>query len=636
MAITHLGVVAHVDAGKTSLVERMLHHAGTTLTAGSVDQGTTQTDYMPVERRRGISVRAAAARLVWRGRPLCLIDTPGHRDFAAEVWRSLAILDAAVLCLSAVEGVEAQSEHYWHALSELAIPCLIFVNKVDRVGADVPAVVEAMRQLAGRPLVDIARPETWLAELAEGDDALAEAWIEGRELPRATLEGALAAQFAAGMVLPWLSGSALEDRGVTALLDLIAELVPQPRVDEQAAASAYVYKVEHDRRFGRLAHVRLFAGRLETRQPLLNLRTGEETKLTQIRQVSGARQHDVPALEAGDSAALAGLQDVVAGDTLGDATGLPPRLARLAPEPSLLRVRVHPGPGEDYPALLAACRELSAEEPGLALLWSLETRELLLHISGAVQGEILADALRERFGLEPTLDPPQLVYRETVARTAEAEDHYTMPKPCWAIARFRVEPLPRGSGVEYVSLAPHRRLAYRYQGQVEQTVPLVLEQGVHGWAVTDLRVTLVDGEDHPIHTHPLDFVTVTPMALRRALFEAGSVLLEPIWRYRLQLPDEDAGRLTALILSLRGTVLSDEQRGEAPQLRRILTGRIPAATSLDLPVTLARMTGGRGILSLQLDGYEPCPPGEVHESPYRGIDPLDRERYILHVRGALA
>lgn len=629
-----IGILAHVDAGKTTLTERLLQHAGAIQAAGSVDQGTAQTDYLAVERARGISVRAASARLDWRGRTINLIDTPGHRDFEGEVRRSLNILDAAILCLSAVEGIEAQSEEHWRQLAARGLPVLLFVNKTDRTGADAAAVLDAMHRLAGRPLLPLARPDAWLAELAENDGELADAWLAGERVPPERLERALADQFLAGAVLPWLAGSALQDRGIAALLDAVTRLV-EPRLEPQSGESrAYVYKAEQDRRLGRLAHVRLLAGELENRQPLWNPRTGESGKIVQIRQVSGARAVDAGRLDRGDVAALAGFRSIRAGDVLTAEEGDP--TARWEePAPALLRVELLAGDMARRPELVAACRELEAEEPGLRPLELPETGALLLHVTGVMQVEVLVETLAERFGLEVEVGPPEVVYRERPARVAEAEDHYTMPKPCWAVTRFRVEPLPPGSGLRYQSVVPDTRISYRYQGQVEQTVPLVLEQGVYGWQVTDIAVTLVDGEDHHVHTHPLDFVTVTPMALRRALFAAGSVLLEPIWRYRLLLPEETASRVIGELLGRRGTIVEDELEGGGALARRRLTGRLPVATGLDFPVVLARLSGGRGLLELVHDGYEPCPPGESHVSPYRGIDPLDRERYILSVRGAL-
>ncbi|MDI9470647.1 MAG: TetM/TetW/TetO/TetS family tetracycline resistance ribosomal protection protein [Bacillota bacterium] len=474
-----IGILAHVDAGKTTLTERLLQHAGVIQTAGSVDQGTAQTDYLAVERARGISVRAASARLEWRGRTINLIDTPGHRDFEGEVQRSLKILDAAILCLSAVEGIEAQSEVHWRRLAARGLPVLLFVNKTDRAGADVGAVLGAMRRLAGRPLLPLAEPDAWLAELVENDAELADAWLAGERVPGKRLEEALVKQFRAGEILPWLAGSALQDRGIRPLLDAIARLV-RSRLEAVGGESfAYIYKVEQDRRLGRLAHVRLLAGELENRQMLWNPRTGESAKIVQIRQVSGARAVDSGRLDRGDVAALAGFRSVRAGDVLTDEEGDP--AARWEePAPALLRVELRVPDASRRPELVAACRELEAEEPGLRPLELPETGALLLHVTGVVQIEVLTETLAGRFGLEVEVGTPEVVYRETPARVAEAEDHYTMPKPCWAVTRFRVEPLPPGSGLRYESVVPDTRISYRYQGQVEQTVPLVLEQGVYG------------------------------------------------------------------------------------------------------------------------------------------------------------
>jgi ribosomal protection tetracycline resistance protein len=278
------------------------------------------------------------------------------------------------------------------------------------------------------------------------------------------------------------------------------------------------------------------------------------------------------------------------------------------------------------------------------MIWVPGTRQLLLRVTGLVQIEILASLFRDRFALDVVLENPKVIYKETPVKSAVGFDAYTMPKPCWAVVEFTIEPLPLGSGVEYRSTTLENRIRYRYQGQVAQAVPKALEQGPLGWEVTDLRVTLSDGGDHPIHTHPLDFATVTPIALMKGLVAAGTRLLEPMQRFRLSVPEEAVGRMISRIVAMRGT-LDDGTGpesggpGDADALpgsgRRILEGRVPAATSLEFPVFVASATSGRGILSMVFDGYQPCPEGVGETEERRGIDPLDRDRYILWVRGAI-
>jgi ribosomal protection tetracycline resistance protein len=641
--ITNIGIIAHVDAGKTTLTEQLLFRSGATLRPGSVDEGTAQTDYMAVERQRGISVKASTTYLSWKGTRVNLIDTPGHTDFAAEVERSLRVLDCAVLCLSAVEGVQAQSEQYCAALRRLGIPVLVFVNKTDRAGADVPRVLRDMKRILGLETLAFSDPDSWLALLADRDEELAEAWLLERKVDLGRLLRSVASQTASGAISPVLWGSALRGEGIEPLLDLIVAAAPPAGGDPDGPVAGVVFKVEHDRRLGRIAYVRLYSGTLRNRDPVRNEARGSAEKIVQIRRTSGHKAVDVGVLAAGDIAAVCGLNDVVAGDVLGDEALVPRPAAVVHP---LLRIRIRPSSGQDYAPLVAACIELSAEDPRLEMIWVPGTRQLLLNVTGLIQVEILASLFQDRFLLDVVLEEPKVIYKETPVKAAIGFDAYTMPKPCWAVVEFHIEPLPLGAGVEYRSTTLENRIRYRYQGQVAQTVPKALEQGPLGWQVTDLRVTLSDGGDHPIHTHPLDFATVTPIALMKGLVAAGTRLLEPMQRFHISVPEESVGKMISRIVFMRGALDEGasgkpEAHGDADGIavagpgRRILEGRVPAATSLEFPVFVASTTGGRGILSMTFDGYEPCPAGQGETAEFRGISPLDRDRYILQVRGAI-
>ncbi len=636
--ITNIGIIAHVDAGKTTLTEQLLFRSGAILRAGSVDQGTAQTDYMDVERKRGISVKAATTYIRWQDKAINLIDTPGHVDFAAEVERSLRVLDAAVLCLSAVEGVQAQSEQYYFALRKLNVPVLIFINKTDRAGADVGQVRRQIRELLGPETLAFSASETWLPILAEYEEHLADAWLENRRVERSRLLPALAGQARLGTILPFVAGSALKGEGIDTLLDMICDLAPPAGGDPDGPVAGIVFKVEHDKRLGRIAYVRLTSGTLKNRDTVVSPGRGPVGKIVQIRKASGRKAMDIGILEAGNIAAVCGLDGIVAGDMIGDEPNLPQAPSVVQP---LLRVRLRPEREQDYAMLAAACAELAAEDPQLKMIWEPGVRQLLLHVTGTIQMEILDALFRDRFGLAVALENPQVIYKETPVRAAYGSDAYTMPKPCWAIVTFAIEPLPLGQGVVYESQVTEIKIRDRYQGQIAQTIPLALQQGPRGWEVTDVKITLVDGEDHPVHTHPLDFATVTPMALMKGLAAAGTRLLEPMLRFRLTVPLPDTGKVISQIVAMRGVLDSggdaDTRDGsDAPGApRRFLTGRVPVATSLDFPVFIAQATSGRGILTMTFDGYDPCPEGQGEDTAYRGVSPLDRERYILHIRGAL-
>ncbi|MDR3669794.1 MAG: TetM/TetW/TetO/TetS family tetracycline resistance ribosomal protection protein [Holophaga sp.] len=631
--VRNLGIVAHVDAGKTTLTERMLFLSGSIRTLGSVDRGTTHTDWMDVERERGISVRSAATTLPWRGVAINLIDTPGHVDFSAEVERSLRVLDGAVLVLSAVEGIQAQTTGLWKALRAMAIPTLLFVNKTDRMGADPGRVLEELqRQFTPMALAlpeadDPALQAHLLERLAEHDELLLEYWAEGRPVPPALLRERMAALVRAGTLFPVFTGSAIKGLGVERLLDAVVDCLPAPAGDPDGPVSGVVFKLEHDKTMGRIAFVRLFNGSLRNRDSVPNATQGTQEKVTQIRRIFAHRHEDTGELAAGDIASVCGLQARV-GDILGDPAAVPGTFRLGVP---LLTVQAFAAQEADFPRLVAALKELADEDPMLELQWLREERELHLRIMGVIQMEVLASLLRSRFGLEASFGPPSVIYRETPARSGEGHIEYTMPKPCWAVLRFAIEPGERGSGVRYASVVRDDDLHYRYQNQVEKTLPEALKQGLHGWEVTDLKITLVAGQHHLVHTHPLDFAVATPMAIMNGLDATSTTLLEPMLDCAITVPAALGNRVIGDILQMRGTFESPEISGEHFRV----TARLPVATSLDYPTRLGSLSGGRGVLATRFAGYQECPLELGAPSPRRGIDPRDQAKYIMSARKAL-
>ena len=631
----NIALMAHVDAGKTTLTEQLLAHAGAIRVAGSVDSGTAHTDALPVERRRGISVKATCARLVWRGAEINLIDTPGHVDFTAEVERSLWALDAAVLVICAVEGVQPQTEALFQALREQNIPAVLFLNKIDREGADPVRVLAQIR----RRLSPDAAPLDDPAELAETvcahDDALLERYLSGETLPEGELRARMAQLCREGRAYPVLTGSALRDTGVEAVLDAIVDCLPGAKAGESLCG--VVFAAEQDRTLGRGAWVRLYGGRLENRDAVtlpagVDPLTGEpravQRKVTQIRSVDG---DSVGRLTGGEIGVVYGLGDVPIGHVLGDPALLPRRVEPGRLRTPLITVQAIPNAPEEMPALRAACETLSGEDPLLHARYVRALDELHLSAMGAIQLEILEELLKTRFGLSASFTQPAVIYRETIAQPADGFVAYTMPKPCWAVMQFHIEPAPRGSGVTFESVVPVRDIMARYQHQVEQALPLALSQGRLGWQVTDVKITLTGGNHHLIHTHPLDFIVATPMGIQDGLRRGGSTLLEPVLDVRFLLPPESVGRVMTDVAVMRGTVGESRFDGE----RVILDAQIPVATSLDYPTALASLTGGRGGMSARLHGYAPCPLELGATAKRRNVDPLDASKYILAARSAL-
>ncbi|MDF2630214.1 MAG: small GTP-binding protein, partial [Symbiobacteriaceae bacterium] len=498
--------MAHVDAGKTTTTEQMLFLSGRIRTPGRVDDGTAQTDYLDVERQRGITVRTAATALPWKGCNINLVDTPGHTDFVAEVERSLRVLDGAVLIISAAEGVQAHTETLWHALRSRRIPTLIFINKVDRFGAGPERVLGQVRRMLTERAVPVqALPATehdfqgvepldgatLLEQLAEWDDLALERYVGG-EAPAAGPRGPgswplarLAELTRAGEAVPVLFGSSLKGLGVAELLDAIVDLLPGPApvaASPPPAPAGVIFKVEADPVMGRLAYVRLFAGEVPARGAVHLSGRPAPTKVAAVRRMYARHHQDLPALQAGDIGVLCGLGNVRAGDTFGPEELLPPlhRLAR-----PVLSVRAWPEREYDQSRILIAMQTLVDEDPSLQMHWVPAVRELTLTVVGPVQVEIVEALLQSRFGLTARFSPPSVIYRETPVASGEAQVEYR-PSQGWAWLHMRVEPGEPGSGVTYVPLNRHDELYPQFEAEVRRTALETLEQGLAGWQVTDV------------------------------------------------------------------------------------------------------------------------------------------------------
>lgn len=645
--IINIGIVAHADAGKTTLTEQLLFEAGELRTLGSVDGRNTQTDWLDIERQRGISVKSSSTRLFWKGCQINLIDTPGHVDFAGEVQRSLSMLDAAILVVSAAEGVQGQTEVLWDALCKLCIPVLIFINKIDRMGAEPENLLQ---ELATRFSPDMVIMEQWenvqardcqvrslgpedsplndrLTELAVDSDPKAqEYFLQDKPIPAATMLRVLKERIASLKAFPVYMGAAALGVGVRELLDGIL-LLPKAPQQKEAPLSGLVYKVEHDKAMGKVAHVRLFSGTVSNRDPVPIRGREQVEKVTQIRRVMGQRTVDMGRLAAGDIGALYGLSNIRIGDVIGY-EALSREVTLAAP---LLKAQVFPKQPERLTDMVSALRELTEEDPLLDMEWEPEERELYIKITGMIQLEVIAAFLKDRFGMEAEFASPSVIYKETPSKPGMGIEEYTWPKPCWACIEFAIEPMGRGYGFKFESAVGDRVILSRYQAHIAQTLPDALKQGLYGWEVTDLKITLTGGSHHLIHTHPLDFFTATPMALMNGLENTGSTLLEPMVTMRFSAEEQHAGSIIRDVIAMRGSF-------DSPVIHKgnlTMEARVPVATSLNYPVDFGSLTGGKGVLSSRFSGYEPCPLELGKITKRRGIDPRDRAKWILHSRNAL-
>ena len=633
--IRNIGIFAHVDAGKTTLSEQLLSHAGAIRTLGSVDAGTAHTDLLPVERRRGISVKATCVCMEHKGVQINLIDTPGHADFSAEIERSLWALDSAVLVVCAVEGVQPQTELLFEAMCAQNIPVIFFLNKTDREGADVENALLQIRSLLSDKAVLTEDKDAVCELLCDSDDAFMERYLGGEEISPEEIKTRLGNLARKAEAFPVLCGSALKDVGVMPLLDAIADYSPEP--EQNDALCGVVFAAQQDKVLGRGVWVRLFGGVLENRDAIdlpagIDPTTGEQRRVqSKVAQIYGTDGKPVGHLEAGEIGLVYGLGKISIGHILGDKTALPRRVEPGRLRTPLIMVRATPEKPEDLQALRQACDILSGEDPLLQSQYIPTLNELQLKVMGTIQLEVLQEILENRFDLKVTFSPPAIIYKETISQAAEGWVSYTMPKPCWAKLRFLIEPAPRGSGVTYSSKVPVKDIAARYQHQVEQALPIALNQGRLGWQVTDVKLTLIGGEHHLEHTHPLDFIVATPMSVQDGLRNGGSTLLEPILKVKFRLPGECVGRVMSDINNMRGEVLDSISDGE----RMILYALIPVQSSLDYTVTLASLTGGRGTMMATLHGYKECPLELGATTPRRNVDPLDKAKYILAARSAL-
>ncbi len=667
----NLGILAHVDAGKTTLTEQLLYLTGAVRNAGSVDAGTASTDSLSIEKSRGISVRTAAASTVWRDTAINIIDTPGHVDFAGEVERSISALDYAIVVVPSVEGVRAHTENILKALDSRSLPRLVFINKVDRAGSDLARVTDELRHLPGNhiylPLMKISdealdsvqvtflKGDEFASAVTEAlcdiSDEAAEAFLSDEILPYDRACELLRETVADGTVTPVLYGSAKLSLGIRELADFIVDYMPSSARLATDGLSGVIFKIEHDKVMGKVSYIRMFGGQIKNRDAVtlldpskiakpsaetdenaaveLEEKPPEVEKVSQIRRFQGARPTDAGEVAGGDIAALCGLSSAKTGQFVGSlALGDCYRLAS-----PYLRVRVTPKSGDigTIPKLAEALHELSDEEPYIDAKWENGQREITINTTGRIQLEVIDSLLRERYNMEADFSPPTVIYKETPARAGFAYADYTMPKPCWAVVQFKFEPMPRGYGVSYHGKLPSNQCFYKYQTHIRTSFNTCLEQGLYGWEVTDFKCTLVGGQHHTIHTHPLDFFVCTPMAFMNGMASLGSTILEPLLDLRISAPAGIAGKIITEIVRMGGEYETPSTFGDVAVLEAI----VPAANYLDFPSKLASMSSGKAVCSSTFRGYRECTDGLEHVNPRRGVNPLDRAKWILWARGAI-
>lgn len=588
-----IGLVAHVDAGKTTLSEAMLYRAGAKRSLGRVDHGNAFLDTEPLERERGITIFSKQARLETESRQVILVDTPGHADFSAEAERVLPILDCAILVVSGADGVQAHTKTLWELLERYRVPTFLFVNKMDLPGADREKLFAQLQRELSAGCVDLGKPwETVVEAAAMCDEALLESYLAGG----AITDGNLRELIARRRLFPCCFGSALRLSGIRELLTVLDRFAPQTVYPDIFAAR--VYKISRDLQGNRLTWLKVTGGSLRVREPIryVNLK-GEpvEEKPQQLRRYSGEKFTLAEEISAGDLAAVTGLGGTWAGMTLGEETpGLPPAM-----EPVMVYRVGLPG-GTDPMAALGKLRLLEEEIPETRILW--EGGEIHVQIMGRVQLEILRSLARERLGLEIALEDRRVCYKETIENTVEGVGHFE-PLRHYAEVHLLLEPMKPGSGLIFDSSCPTDLLEGAYQNLILTHLGEKIHRGVlTGSPITDMKITLLAGKAHIKHTEGGDFRQATYRAVRQGLMQAKSVLLEPWYDFTLTAPAQEIGRAIGDIRSMGGEFSPPENLGETSVLR----GRVPAAEVRDYGDRVAAYTQGRGRLSLSLAGYAPC------------------------------
>jgi len=659
MSTLNLGIVAHVDAGKTTLTERLLFAAGVIDEIGRVDDGSTQTDTLTLERQRGITIKSAVVSFVIDDVTVNLIDTPGHPDFIAEVERVLNVLDGAVLIVSAVEGVQSQTRLLMRTLQRLNIPTLIFVNKIDRVGAQYERSVRSIAEkltpaiipmgsasglgtrspgIAPYGAADADFTSGLVDLLADHDDAFLAAYVDNEAtVSYRRLRSELAAQTGKGLVHPVFFGSAITGAGVDELISGITELLPAAEGDVDGPVSGVAFKVERAPGGEKIAYVRMFSGTVRVRD-LLRFDGGEEGKVTGVSIFERGSAVQRAAVAAGGIGRLWGLGDVRIGDVIGE-----PRTTAKCHHfaPPTLETVVIPSRPADKGALHVALTQLAEQDPLINLRQDDIRQELHVSLYGEVQKEVIGATLAKDFDIDVEFRETTTICVERPIGVGEALE--LLPKarspttPFLAAIGLRIEPAALDSGVQFGreikvgSIPTHvYKTVEAFHEAMERTVLETLRQGIYGWEVTDCTVTMTDCDYHaPPRRWPgttaSDFRLLTPLVLMDALKQASTVVCEPIHRYYLEILSDTFGATVSAMARLRTVPQIQKMRGSS----YILEGEVPAARIHELQQQLPALTHGEGLVECEFDSYQPVR-GKMPARPRSDYNPLNRKEYLLH------
>ncbi len=667
----NIGIIAHIDAGKTTTTERILYYTGRTYKIGEVHEGTAVMDWMDQERERGITITAAATTAFWRDHQINIIDTPGHVDFTVEVERSLRVLDGGVVVFDAVAGVEPQSETVWRQADRYHVPRICFVNKMDRTGADfyrtiamieerlgaraVPIQMPVGAEQAFRGVIDLIdmelivfpedlsvppermpvpeelvdevrrRRDGMLERIVETSDELTLRYLEGEEITPAQLRGALRRASLNYTLVPVLCGSALRNKGIQPMLDAVVDYLPSPLdvppvnglrpetlepevrlVDEDEPFAALAFKIVSDPFVGRLAYFRVYSGKLGAGSYVYNATKRQKERVGRLLQMHANHREEVQEVSAGDIAAAVGLKNTFTGDTLCD-EGRPVILEAIKfPEP-VISVAIEPKTKADQDKMGGALAKLGEEDPTFRVRTDLETGQTIISGMGELHLEVIVDRMMREFHVDANVGRPQVAYRETISRPARAEGRYvrqTGGRGQYGDVWVEVEPLQAGQGFEFVNRIVGGTVPREYIPAVEAGVKEALETGVlAGYPMVDVKVSLMDGSYHEVDSSEMAFKIAGSMGLKNAVGKAAPLLLEPIMKVEVVMPEEFLGDVMGDINARRGHVLGVDARAGS----QVVRAQVPLAEMFGYATELRSMTRGRATHSMEFSHYAPVP-----------------------------
>lgn len=667
----NIGIIAHIDAGKTTTTERILFYTGRSYRLGSVDDGTTVTDWMEQERERGITIVSAAVTTQWHDHKINLIDTPGHIDFTAEVQRSLRVLDGGIVVFDAVQGVEPQSETVWRQANRFSVPRICFANKMDRVGASFDRTIESIKdRLGAHPLpmqvpvgkedefsgvVDLLTEQAILFEdelgseprytdvpedlvdlvksrradlverIAELDDDLTIKYLEGETLSLEELKTALRQGVLDNKVTPVFCGSSLKNKGVQPLLNAVVDYLPSPldvpdvvgthpKTEEQvtrplkdeAPMSALVFKIVTDPYVGRLAYIRVYSGKVKKSETYQNVTQGEKERVGRLLRMYADHREDIDEIGAGDIGAILGLKQSYTGDTLCDPSNPVVLESITFPDP-VISVAIETKTVADQAKMGMALQKLSEEDPTFKVRQDEDTGQTIISGMGELHLDILVDRMLREFKVEANVGNPRVAYHETITRTIP-EAEYKFVKQTGGHGQYghvvlRIEPLESGSGFVFDEEIRGGAVPQEFIPAVEKGVREAVESGVvSGYPMTDLKVTLLDGSSHDVDSSDMAFRMAAIFAFREGVSRGKPVLLEPIMKVEVVIPEEHTGDVLGHINSRHGNVLGMEPR---PGNAQAIQAEVPLAEMFGYATELRSSTKGRGVFTMEFKHYAP-------------------------------